>query len=131
MADIEVDDLVYIKSTRLVGQVVIVQPEGRLEVHSQGHINNYGLADLEKLEPQDVAVINQALVSAAVAIDDNNEEESYNPVFSEEGHIVFSNAAAAALAAIDYVRLVIELRKLGEEVNDFRASAKSPKRNGW
>jgi len=131
---VEVDDYVYIKSTRLVGQIVIVLPEGRLEVHSQGRISNYGIADVEKMEPQDVAVVNLALQQTSQAIDENYEEENYSPVYNEEGLCVYSNASSAALRAIDYVSLIINLRKLGEEVNDLRATVASiqkPKQNGW
>lgn len=112
-------DYVLYKNTGEVG--VVVRPFG----HDQYVIMTRGLThiveppDVEVLDAKQAGVINAALLQTARVIDAYRDEETYDPVYSEEGEIQYSASAAAVLRNLGYPALIVSLSKAGDRIREL------------
>lgn len=117
---IEPGDTVVLLTTGEVGIVEeIFEDPSSVRVFSRGTRHEVAPVFVTKLEASEVAIINHVVERVAKVIDTFREEELYDPVYNEEGEIIYSGAAAAVLSTIAYPVLLVKLRKLREMENEF------------
>jgi len=117
MQEIKVGDFVIVKDAGEVG-VVTEKTENPLSyrVRARGTSSTYSPYDILGLTAAQVRILNQSLAAVASVIDTYREADVYDPVYDEEGKIVYSSAAATVFRVLSFAEMIVHLGNLSDRV---------------
>lgn len=104
----KIGDYVIIKATSDFGLVEDIL-ESSVVVRIAGDTKEVSTEECRKLSDAQVAFFNQALSLTTQIIDKYHDDDVYDPVYNEEGEIIYSSSAAAVLRGLAFPSLVLEL----------------------